>query len=70
MDSTNLVVFKELAVFDIVVEPNRIRAIYRVTREDGTSEENTLMYKYEDVFDPNSPEKPRISPQSWSHRSH
>lgn len=53
MNSTDLVVLKELYIGDLVIEPQRMKALYRVTKADGSTEENQLMYKYEErVFEP------------------
>lgn len=62
MDSTHLLVFEELSIGQIAIEPQRIKATYRIVKSDGTSDENQLIYKYEeDVFDPAAPESVNLA---------
>ncbi len=57
MDSTDLAVLKRTHLSNLMVEPHRMKAKYRVTKSDGSEEENNLINKYEeDGFDPDSAE--------------
>lgn len=57
MDSTDLLVFKELYIGNLILEPDRLKVTYRTTKAEGTVDENQLIYKYEeDVFEPDSAE--------------
>jgi hypothetical protein len=51
----DLVVFQQLAVKDIRIEPKRVRAQYELTKKDGSVANNELIYAYDQAyFDPES----------------
>ena len=53
----SLVVFSKLSVHNISIEPKRVKAVYTVSKRDGTSVANELIYSYDsDYFDKKRPE--------------
>lgn len=52
-----LVVFASLTVHNIIVEPKRVKASYTLTKKDGTSLSNELIYTYDAIyFDKKNPD--------------
>ena len=53
----SLVVFKKLTVHKICLEPKRVKAVYTITKQDGSTVANELIYSYDKVyFDKKHPE--------------
>jgi len=46
----DLVVFSKLSVHDILVEPKRVKASYTITKQDGSTVSNELIYSYDKVY--------------------
>ena len=46
----SLVVFSKLSVHNISIEPKRVKAVYTITKHDGSSVANELIYSYDKVY--------------------
>ncbi|NNK12116.1 MAG: hypothetical protein HKP08_12300 [Flavobacteriaceae bacterium] len=47
---SDLVVFRQLLVHELIVEPKRVKATYTVVHKDGSSPENQLIYSYDSTY--------------------
>ncbi|MBT8187501.1 MAG: hypothetical protein KJO73_07420 [Croceitalea sp.] len=50
MPIRSLVVFSKLTVHSPIIEPKRVKAVYVITKKDGTEESNELIYSYDAVY--------------------
>lgn len=58
----SLVVFSKLSVHNISIEPKRVKAVYTITKHDGSSVANELIYSYDKVyFDRNNAEDANLA---------
>ncbi|WP_339712315.1 hypothetical protein [uncultured Kriegella sp.] len=49
-DIRALVVFNELKVHQIIIEPKRVKATYTIVKNDGETVSNELIYSYKDAY--------------------